>query len=205
MIETVQEVVDKPCCIDSPDPRVIETALRVHHGNPMINSISLEKERLENLVPLVAGTDLRVVALCMSDKRMPRSAEERLIIADELVNLLLRNNVKTNNIYVDPLVQPISTDQSFGREFLTSVEDIMGRFDGIHTICGLSNVSYGLPLRKFLNRSFMIMAIAKGLDSAILDPLDRSMMASILAAEALAGRDQYCMNFINAYRAKQLQ
>jgi 5-methyltetrahydrofolate--homocysteine methyltransferase len=99
----------------------------------------------------------------------------------------------------------VATDQTFGREFLKSVEQIMSRFPGIHTVCGLSNVSFGLPLRKFLNRTFMAMAIAKGLDTAILDPLDKAMMATVLAAEALAGRDKYCMNFIKSYRGGKIE
>jgi len=85
-----------------------------------------------------------------------------------------------------------------------AVEQIMKRFEGIHTACSLSNVSFGLPARKFMNRTFMSMAIARGLDGAIVNPLDKGMMASIIAAEALAGRDAYCMNYLKAYRAGQL-
>ncbi|MBN2123938.1 MAG: methyltetrahydrofolate cobalamin methyltransferase [Deltaproteobacteria bacterium] len=205
LIENVQEAVDLPCCIDSPNPQAIEAALAVHRGTAMINSVSLEKERCEGLLPLVAGTDLRIVALCMSDSGMPRTAEDRLQVAERLVDILVKNNLAPEQIYVDPLVQSVATDQSFGREFLEAVERIMTRLGGVHTICGLSNVSYGLPLRRELNRTFMAMAIAKGLDAAILDPMDRPMMAAVLAAETLAGRDRFCMNFIKAYREKRLQ
>jgi 5-methyltetrahydrofolate--homocysteine methyltransferase len=204
-VEAVQEVVDLPCCLDSPKPAAIEAALKVHKGIPLVNSISLEKERRVKLLPIVAGKDLKVVALCMGDSGMPRTAEDRIRIADELVHLLLDHRVNVEDIYVDPLVQPVSTDQTFGNEFLKSVEQIMSRFPGIHTICGLSNVSFGLPLRKFLNRTFMAMAIAKGLDTAILDPLDKPMMATVLAAETLAGRDRFCMNFIKSYRGGKLE
>ena len=121
------------------------------------------------------------------------------------IDLLLKHKVKIENIYVDPLVQPIATDQSFGREFLAAVERIMALFPGVHTICGLSNVSFGLPLRKFLNRTFVGMAIAKGLDTVILNPLDKRMMANIVAADALAGNDRFCMEFIRAYREGKLE
>jgi cobalamin-dependent methionine synthase I len=205
IIQNIQAVVDLPCCIDSPDPRVIESALSKHRGTPMINSISMEKKRCDNLLPLIAGTDLKIVALCTSDSGMPRTAEDRVRIAQELVALLLKHNVKIENIFVDPLVQPVATDQRFGREFLEAIERIMHLFPGIHTICGLSNVSFGLPLRKFLNQTFMSMAITKGLDSAILDPLDKRMMANILASEALAGKDRFCMNYIKAYRGGSLE
>jgi len=112
LVNTVQEAVDCPCCIDSPDPKAIKEALSVHKGIAMINSISLEKARYEALIPLVAGTDLKVVALCMSDDGMPETMDDRLKIADKLINGLVQNNVPLDNIYVDPLVQPISTNSS---------------------------------------------------------------------------------------------
>ena len=201
LVETVQAVVDKPCAIDSPDPAAVEAALSVHQGTPMINSISLEKERYERLMPIVAGTDMKVIALCMSDKGMPRTVDDRMKIANELVGGLLKNNVKIENIFVDPLVQPISVENNFGVEFINAIERIVAAYPGIHTACGLSNISYGLPARKFLNQTFMTMAIAKGLDGAIINPLDQRMMSNIIAAEALAGKDNFCMNYLKAYRA----
>jgi 5-methyltetrahydrofolate corrinoid/iron sulfur protein methyltransferase len=201
LVETVQQVTDKPCAIDSPDPRAIQAALSVHRGIPLINSISLEKERYEKLMPIIAGTQMKVIALCMSDEGMPQTVADRLKIADALVNGLLKNAVALENIFVDPLVQPLSVNGSFGVEFLNAIEKIMTTFGGIHTACGLSNISYGLPARKFMNQTFMVMAIAKGLDGAIMDPLDKKMMAGIIAAEALAGRDDFCANFLKAFRA----
>lgn len=205
LVETVQAGVDTPCCIDSPDPKAIEAALAVHNGTPMINSISLEKERYEALLPIVSETEFKIVALCMSDTGMPQTVDERLAIADELVNNLVKRNVALENIYVDPLVQPLSTDVRFGIEFLNSIEIIMKTFPGIHTVCGLSNISYGLPERKFLNQTFMVMAIIKGLDGAIVDPLDKKMMAAIIAGEALAGKDEWCANYLAAYREKKFE
>jgi len=201
LVETVQQTVDSPCCIDSPDPKAIEAGLAVHKGTAMLNSISLEKERYETLMPILAGSDLKVVALCMSDEGMPETVDDRMAIADKLVNGLLQNNVKIENIYVDPLVQPISVNNNFGVEFINSIEKIVTTFEGIHTVCGLSNISYGLPNRKYLNQTFMVMAIAKGLDGAIINPLDKRMMANIIAAQALAGKDDFCMNYLKAYRA----
>jgi 5-methyltetrahydrofolate--homocysteine methyltransferase len=205
LVQTVQAVVDGPCAIDSPSPKAIDAALAVHQGTPMINSISLEKDRYENLLPIVAGTDMKVIALCMSDEGMPKTVEDRLKIADKLVNGLLQNNVKMENIFVDPLVQPLSVDDTFGVEFIKSVEQIMQRFEGIHTACGLSNISYGLPERSFLNQTFMVMAITKGLDGAIVNPLDKKMMANITAAETLAGKDSFCMNYLQAFRAGKFE
>ncbi|MCF8025941.1 MAG: methyltetrahydrofolate cobalamin methyltransferase [Desulfobacteraceae bacterium] len=204
LISTVQEAVDVPCCIDSPDPKVVEAALELHKGTPMLNSISLEKERWDALRPVVAGSDLKVIALCMSDSGMPETKDDRLSIASDLINNLVKNNVPVENIYVDPLVQPISTNDYYGREFMSAVEAIMTEFPGVHTICGLSNISYGLPERKLLNQTFVVMAICKGLDSAIVNPLDKRMMANIYAAETLAGRDEFCGNYLSAYREEKL-
>ena len=205
LVQTVQAVTDKPCAIDSPDPKAIEAALSVHKGTPIINSISLEKERYEKLMPIVAGTDMKVIALCMSDAGMPKTVDDRMKIADELVGSLLKNNVAMENIFVDPLVQPLSVDGTFGVEFINTIEKIVATFPAIHTACGLSNISYGLPARKFMNQTFMTMAIAKGLDGAIINPLDKRMMANIIAAEALAGRDNFCMNYLKAFRAGALE
>ena len=205
LVETVQQVTDKPCAMDSPDPKAIEAALSVHQGTPMINSISLEKERFDKLMPIIAGTDMKVVALCMSDDGMPETVDDRMQIANRLVNSLIQNNVKVENIFVDPLVQPLSVNNTFGLEFINTIEAIVKRFPGVHTACGLSNISYGLPARKFMNQTFMTMAIAKGLDGAIINPLDKKMMASIIAAEALAGRDNFCMKYLKAFRAKMFE
>ena len=117
LVSTVQAAVEAPCAIDSPNPKAIESALQVHRGGvPMINSISLEKERYENLLPIVAGTDYKIIALCMSDEGMPQTVEERMKIADRLINGLVQNSVKLENIFVDPLVQPLSVNDTFGME-----------------------------------------------------------------------------------------
>ncbi|MCX5818398.1 MAG: methyltetrahydrofolate cobalamin methyltransferase [Deltaproteobacteria bacterium] len=205
LVRTVQAVVEGPCSIDTPNPKAIEAGLAVHQGTPMINSISLESDRYNKMIPLLAGTDCRIVALCMSDEGMPKTAEDRLRVADKLINGLVQNRIPLENIYVDPLVQPISVDGTFGIEFLKAIALIREKFVGVHTMCGLSNVSYGLPGRPFVNQTFMSMAVAQGLDGAIINPLDKRMMANIIAAEALAGRDNFCMNFIKAHRAKKFE
>lgn len=205
LVKTVQQVTDKPCAIDSPDPTAIEAALVDHQGTPMINSISLEKDRYEKLMPIIAGTDIKVIALCMSDEGMPQTVDDRIKIADALVNGLLKNNIPVENIFMDPLVQPVSVNNTFGMEFINAIEKIVTMFPGIHTACGLSNISYGLPARKFMNQIFMTMAIAKGLDGAIINPLDKKVMANIIAAEALSGRDAFCMNYLKAFRAGQFE
>jgi 5-methyltetrahydrofolate--homocysteine methyltransferase len=201
LVRTVQAAVDAPCSIDSPNPAAIEAALAVHKGTPMINSISLEKERCDNMLPVLAGTDMKVIALCMSDEGMPQTTDDRMKIADRLINLLTQHKIPLENIFVDPLVQPVSVDGTFGVEFLEAVEKIHAQYKGIHTACGLSNISYGLPGRKHLNRAFMIQAICRGLDGAIVNPLDKGMRSAIIAGETLMGRDPYCGKYLKAFRA----
>lgn len=204
LVQTVQEAVGAPCCIDSPDPRAVEQALAVHSGPAMVNSISLEQARFEALLPVVRGTDLKLVALCMDDEGMPETAAQRIGVADRLVNRLVQNGLRPENLYVDPLVQPVSTNHSFGQEFLKAVAGIREALPDVHLICGLSNVSYGLPHRRLLNRVFAALAVGSGLDALIIDPLDEALMAVLTAAQALLGADPYCMGYLKAYRAGRL-
>ncbi|MDR2200331.1 MAG: methyltetrahydrofolate cobalamin methyltransferase [Deltaproteobacteria bacterium] len=201
LVNTVQSVIDKPLALDSPDPKAIEAAMKVHKGTPMLNSISLEKDRWEKLSPVIANTDIKVVSLCMSDAGMPTTAEDRVKIADELVNRLSKINIPPENIYIDPLVQPVGTDYTFGIEFLRAVGQIKDKHPGVHIMCGLSNISFGLPERLFLNRIFMALAIYSGLDGAIIDPTDAPMMGTIAGATALVGKDKGCRGYLKAFRA----
>lgn len=201
LIELIQSVSEKPIAIDSPDPKVIEDALTLCKNTPMLNSISMEKDRWEKLLPIMANNNnLKVVALCMSDAGMPTSCDDRMKIADQLISGLTGKGVPIENIYVDPLVQPLGTDHTFGLEFLKAVRAIVEKFPGVHCMCGLSNISYGLPARKYVNRIFMAQAIACGLDGAIINPLDKGMMGTIAAAEALAGKDKSCIRYLKAFR-----
>jgi 5-methyltetrahydrofolate--homocysteine methyltransferase len=201
LVETVQSVIDKPLALDSPDPAAIEAAMKVHKGTPMLNSISLEKDRWEKLSPVIANTDIRVVSLCMSDAGMPTTAEDRIKIADELVDRLTKINIPLENIFIDPLVQPVGTDYTFGIEFLRAVKGIKEKHQGVNIMCGLSTISFGLPERHFLNRIFMAQALFAGLDGAIIDPLDEKMMGTIAGARALIGLDKGCRGYLKAFRA----
>jgi len=109
-----------------------------------------------------------------------------------------------DDIYVDPLVFPVGTDSNSALATVTAMREIMARFPGVHTICGLTNVSHGLPARKLVNRTFLAGAIANGMDAAIVDPTDAQLMATLVAAEAVFGRDEYCVNLIEAFQAGKL-
>jgi 5-methyltetrahydrofolate--homocysteine methyltransferase len=199
LVQTVQAAVDRPLCLDSPNPKALEKALQVHRGQAMINSISLEKERYDTLLPVVSSRPCKVVALCMAQTSMPTTAQARIDVAAELIDGLTYAGVAAADIFVDPLVQPVSVDVSMGQASLDAIAGIMTRFPGVHTICGLSNISFGLPLRQQINRHFLIMAMARGLSAAILDPTDTDLMTGLLTVQMLLGQDEYCSAFIEAY------
>jgi 5-methyltetrahydrofolate--homocysteine methyltransferase len=199
MVETVQAAVDRPLCLDSPNPKALERALQVHRGEAMINSISLEEDRYNALLPVVSRQPCKVVALCMARTSMPVTAEDRIGVAAELIEGLTGNGVAVENIFVDPLVQPVSVDVRMGPAVLDAISGIMTRFPGVQTVCGLSNISYGLPARHLINRHFLSLAVARGLTAAILDPTDAELMAGLLTVRMLLGQDEYCSEFIEAY------
>lgn len=201
LVETIQAVTDAPLCIDSPNPQAIEAGLaRAKTKHLMINSITGEEERCSNILPLMLKYNAKIVALCMDDRGMPDTAEDRVRVARELHKNLVSAGVPEENIYFDPLIKPISTNQQAGREVLEAVRLISEEYPNAHKICGLSNVSYGLPNRKVLNQLFMVQTMAVGMDSYILNPLDRTMMGFVYAAQALAGKDDFCLNYLKAYR-----
>lgn len=204
LVKTVQEKVDSPLCIDSPNPLALSQALKEHKGKALINSISGERDRYEQIAPLVREHKAGVVALAMDDTGMPTTAKDRISAAGKLIDRLVKDGVALDDIYIDPLIQPISTEGSQAVAVFETIFKIMKEYPGIHTICGLSNVSFGLPGRGLLNRAFMIMCIIAGLDAAICDPMNKEMIKAIYAGEALTGRDEYCMEYIRGFRAGRL-
>ena len=201
LIENLQAAVDIPLCIDTPDTEVMGLGLSLaQKQRPMANSITGEEERCQAVLPLVVKYGAKVVALCMDDEGIPETAEDRLRVAQELVRKLTGAGVADDDIYFDLLLKPISTGDRAGLEVLDSIRLIRQKFPKVHLICGLSNVSYGLPNRKVLNRTFMIQTMTTGIDSYILDPLDKTLMGYLYASQALLAQDPFCMKYLNAHR-----
>lgn len=200
LVDTVQRELDLPLSLDSPSPEALAQAMKRHRGEPMINSISLERERFESLLPVMSAAPCHVVALCMAQTSMPTTADERVAVGSELIEKLTAAGVPLERIYVDPLVQPVSVDTGMGAAVLEAIRKITISFPGVYTICGLSNVSFGLPERRLINRNFLALAMASGLSAVILDPTDRPLMSTLLSVEMLLGRDEYCEKYIEAYQ-----
>lgn len=204
LVDVVQEVCERPLCLDSSDPAAFSAALpRVKHGVPLINSLTLEGQRFERAVPLVREFRAKVVALCQGEG-LSSTAQQKIDTASRLIERLTGAGIELDRIYVDPLVFPVATDSAAGGAALAAIGEIMRRFPGVHTICGLSNVSHGLPARKLVNRTFLVSATSAGLDAAILDPTDRELMAALAAQQAILGHDEYCLGFLKAFRDGKL-
>lgn len=200
VIEVVQEATDLPLSIDSPDPAVIQAMLPLVKKAPMINSITLEPSRLEGILPLVAEYKTRVIALCQSEDTVSDTAQAKVRMAGQLVEKVTAVGVPLDNLYIDPLVYPLATNHLSALATLDAIEHIMKELPGVHTTCGLTNVSYGLPNRRLVNRAFLVAAIARGLDSAIIDPTDKHLYGALKAALMVVGKDEYCMQYITAFR-----
>lgn len=206
LIKLVQGAVDKPIAFDSPNPLALKRAFEVYEGaaTPMVNSITLEAERMANTLALIADSGANCVALALSDEGMPCLAGQREHTAFKLIDTLLAAGLTQERIFLDPVIAPLGTDNSAGLQVLQAIAAIRARYPQVHFTAGMSNISFGLPVRKLLNRVFMTLCMGAGLDSAICDPLNLDLMAEITAAEALLGRDEWCMNYLTAFRAGKL-
>lgn len=200
-IETIQEEVDTPLCIDSADPSVLEAGLRARNGRPsIINSAKAEDNGLEQVVPLAYQYQAFLVALAMDKTGIPKTVEGRLRACEKIANACEKRGVSIDRLYFDPLVMPVSTDINQGLVTLNTIAQIKKQFPAAKTVMGLSNVSYGLPGRIRLNTAFLHMAIYAGLDAAILDPLDEALMGAVKIAELLVGKDRHCRRYTRSFR-----
>ena len=205
LVNVVQEAVDIPLCLDSADPVALRQALPFCKQRPMLNSITDEPARYEALLPLVKEYRPKVIALCMSPAGPPTGVEDRVATASRLVDRLTADGVALDDIYVDACVLPVSTGPEHGKALGESLGQIIQRYPGVHLSAGISNVSFGLPQRKLLNVVFLVLLMSRGLDTAIVDPCDHQLMMNLQAAEALLGRDEYCINYLRAFREGKLE
>jgi 5-methyltetrahydrofolate--homocysteine methyltransferase len=201
LIENIQSVVDTPLCLDSANPQALQVAIEAVDQTPMINSISGEPDRLRGILPLVAERGCPVIALAMDAKEIPKSVDKRLGVIREVIEATRASGMPDDRVYVDPLAMTIATDTNSALVTLDTMRAVRQEYPEAHLTMGLSNISFGLPARSYINRAFLTLALAAGLDSAILDPLDGEMMAALVAAELVLGHDRHCLNYTRAYRA----
>ena len=200
LMSIVQEATEKPLCIDSPNPKVIEAVFKYAKTPGIINSVSEENEKSELIYKLVQGTQWSIIALTCDSKGIPDDVARRVEIAKILVEKAHSYNITPDRIHIDPLIMALATDNNSFVKFIEILHCIKKVLPAVKVTTGLSNISFGLPLRKIINKSFLTIAVFAGLDSAIMDPCDKEMMATVLATEALLGLDKHCRIFTNAYR-----
>ena len=200
LIENVQAVVDTPLSLDSANPKALQTAIQAVNKTPMINSISGEPERLNGILPIAAEHGCPMIALAMDEKKIPESGEKRFEVISRIIGETRAHGIPDSNLYFDPLAMTISTNTHSAQIAFETMRRVKEAYPEAHLTIGLSNISFGLPARSFVNRYFLSLAMQNGLDSAILDPLDHEIQAAILSTELLLGRDAHCMNFIRASR-----
>ena len=207
LVKTVQEVVNIPLCIDSPNAEEIERGLEVHDwskGKALINSITGENEKINRLLPTIKKYKCAVIALAMDERGIPDNSKTRVDIAARLIKILAGIGVALRDIFIDPLVVPIGTNDNNGLITMETIRDIREKYPEVRIVTGLSNISFGLPERKLINQVFMILTMGCGMDAAIIDPTDKRMMAMIKTAMVLLGKDNFCSDYISAYRQGKL-
>ena len=201
LVEVVQSATDRPLAFDSESPDVIEAGIRKYRGGElMINSVTAEKSRLDSIGSLAATYKAKLVALAMGEEGIPETTEKRLAACEVIMAHLTQLSMAAEQVFFDPLVLPVSVDANQGLVTLRTVAQIKSRYPAANTVMGLSNISFGLPERKLINRSFLLMAAYAGLDAAILDPLDAKMMSVIRVADVLTGKDSMCRGYLRAHR-----
>ena len=200
MIEQIQEVTDLPIAVDSPSADVILQAYKFCNKPGIINSVSMEGDKIDKIFPAIADTDWQVIALLSDDTGIPQTAEDRLRVFKNIMKKAEEYNIKPERIHIDPLVEMLCTSEDGIAMNVEVISTIRKEYPTIHITAAVSNISFNLPVRKLINLGFTVLAMNAGLDSAILDPTNRDMLGLIYATEALLGEDEYCIEYIGAYR-----
>jgi 5-methyltetrahydrofolate--homocysteine methyltransferase len=202
-IRLVQELTDLPICIDSSVVEALEAGLEAYQGRALVNSVTAEDERLAAVLPLVKKHDAAVVALPNDVDEIPMEAEKRLLLTEKIVRVATEEyGIAIEDIVIDPLAMPIGADSSVGRQTLETIRGIRERW-GMNTTCGASNVSFGMPGRHALNATWLSLAMATGMTSAIMDARTPQVVDAVRAADLLLGNDEWGMSWIATHRARQ--
>jgi 5-methyltetrahydrofolate--homocysteine methyltransferase len=200
LAELAEEASGLPLCIDSPNPAVLTEVLPRCKRAGIVNSVSMESGKIEALFPLIADTNWKAVCLLSSNSGVPASVEGRMELFEQLRSKAHSFGITEDRLFIDPVVHTLSTDENSLSIFSACVREIRTRSTSAHVVSGLSNISFGLPARPLINRAFLVLAMQAGMDAAILDVLDREMTGLMYASDALLGIDEYCSDYIAAFR-----
>jgi len=200
LIDLIQEATDIPLCVDSPSPKSIVAALPFCKKTGLVNSVSMEGNKIDVIFPVIADTKWECIALLCDDKGIPRTVERRLEVFENIMKKAQEFKIDPARLYIDPLVETLSSNESTLTMFAECTREIKKQYPTIHVTSGLSNISFGLPARKLINQAFMVLAMNAGMDSAIVDPTNRDILGLIYATKALLEQDEYCLEYISAFR-----
>ncbi len=200
LIDLIQGETDLPICIDSPDPHVCAQAIQFCKKPGIVNSVSMEGDKIDIVFPAIADSKWGCVALLCDGKGISGSVEKRLAVFEQIMEKAKQYGISPDRLYIDPLVESVCTKGESLLTFAATCRGVLEICPDVHITSGLSNISYGLPARKMINLGFMVLAMQAGMDSAIVDPTNRDMMGIIYATNALLGQDDFCLEFISAYR-----
>ena len=200
-VKKVTEATNKPICLDSANPKAIKAALEVYPYKALINSVNGEEKSLEEVLPMVKESGSAVVCLTLDEDGIPDNAEKRVEIAKKILKRAESLGIKREDLVFDCLVMANAANSDSGKITLEAMRRITEEF-GVSTTFGASNISFGMPNRDLLNIHFLSMAIINGLCAPITDPLVDGLKDAMRAADFLAGRDPYGMNYISMYRKK---
>lgn len=198
-IEMVQSVTDVPLSIDSSVVPALIAGIKAAHGRPLVNSVTGEDDRLETILPVVAEYGLPVIGICNDESGISYDPYVRLEVARKIVERAERYGIPRSDVLLDPLAMPVGAVNSAGHDLFTLVRLIRAEL-GCNTVCGASNISFGLPNRHLLDATFVPMAIAAGMTCAITNPVNTQVRHAIYAADALMGNDPSCMRYLSAMR-----
>ncbi|MBS3751578.1 MAG: dihydropteroate synthase [Anaerolineales bacterium] len=202
MVEILMEVTDVPLCIDTADNPALETALSTYKGKALINSVNGEEARLESVLPLVKEYEASVIGLCMDDDGIPQTPQDRFQVAAKIIERADKLGIPPQNIVIDPLALTMGSDHNAGRIAIETIELVVEEF-GVNVTMGCSNISFGMPDREHIDSTFIAMAILAGMTCPITNPLHEEVNLAVQAADLVMGRDEYGMNWIKSYRARQ--
>ncbi len=191
----IQAIIDLPLQIDTSDTAAMERGLRYYNGKPMLNSVNGKKESMESVFPIAKKYGAVLVCLCLDESGIPETVEGRLRVAEKLVKTAAEYGIPKKNLVIDALVLTISTGQDNANVTLETMRRI--RYEmGLHTVLGVSNISFGLPERSRINTTFFTMAMNNGLSAGIVNPSSEPMMSAYYSFNALIGEDEQCMAYI---------
>ncbi len=202
VMRTVMEVTDVPLSIDTANPAALAAALAIYEGKPLINSVNGEERSLNAILPLAKEYNAALICLCMDDEGIPDTPEKRLAVASRIIERATRMGIPLEDLVLDPLALSMGADSKAGRIALDTMQLLVKEF-GVNISIGASNISFGLPDRKYINAAFIAMAIHAGATCPIINPLVTEVITAVLAADLAMGRDPYGMRWIKAYRKRE--